>query len=74
MTIFAVIVIVGALVGAGMWIWASASARRHDRAAGPPGPVDVTDRDVTPPAPGTRAARAVDVPGSRRNRAAHGKP
>jgi hypothetical protein len=67
-----VIVIAGAVVGFATWFLATANQR--DRGTGAPGPVDVTDRTVTPPEPGSPAARTIDAPGSQRDRSSKGKP
>ena len=72
MEFFAVLIVVGALVGAAAWIVATVA--RRDRGPSVPGPVDVTDRTVTPPSPGSAAARKIDVPGSQRDRSSKGKP
>jgi hypothetical protein len=71
-TLIAVLIIIGALVGAAAWILATAAQRNQGTRS--PGPVDVTDRAVTPPAPGSPAARTIDAPGSQRDRSSKGKP
>jgi hypothetical protein len=67
-----VLVIAGGVVGFAVWSLATAFQRNRETAA--PGPVDVTDRSVTPPAPGSPAARTIDAPGSQRDRSSKGKP
>jgi hypothetical protein len=68
----AVLLIIGALVCAAAWVLATASQRNQGTRT--PGPVGVTDRTVTPPAPGSPAARTIDAPGSQRDRSSKGKP
>jgi hypothetical protein len=73
-SLFAVIIIAGAVVGIATWFLATAAQRDRGDAGQPPGPVDVTDRTVTPPPPGSTAARTIDAPGSQRDRSSKGKP
>jgi hypothetical protein len=70
MTTFAVLIVVGTLIAVGVLVWAKGARDRREA----PGPIDVTDRHVTPPAPGTSEALDADVAGSRRRRGEHGKP
>jgi hypothetical protein len=72
--LFAVIIIAGAVVGIATWLLATAAQRNRGADDPAPGPVDVTDRTVTPPAPGSTAARTIDAPGSQRDRSSKGKP
>src|SRR4051794_34553344 len=46
--LFAVIIVAGAVVGIATWLLASAAQRDRGAARPAPGPVDVTDRTVTP--------------------------
>jgi hypothetical protein len=71
-SLVAAVIVIGALVG--FAVWALAHTAWQDRGTSEPGPVDVTDRSVTPPAPGSRAARRIDAPGSQRDRSSRGKP
>jgi len=72
MTFVAVLIIIGAVVGAVAWVLATAAQR--NRGTPSPGPVDLTDRTITPPTPGSPAARSIDAPGSQRDRSSKGKP